>query len=237
MRKFIFQIVVALLFFNAVNAQDNGIVVRGKWADQVSITDVNGRPFENIYENVNGTPYFNEKYKLANIKLNQGKGRTFAGVQTRIDLVTQQVHFISSNGVEGFLFAGMVKEVTYEDTTTDGIISYKFLTGFPAVDKQTDQNFYLVLSEGRCSFLKSIVKKVNERKNELSGEVAKDLETYEDYYFYVNGFMKRWKKDKDFVLAELADKQKEINQYVLTNKVNFKNADQVAKLVKYYNSL
>ncbi len=237
MPRSIFQIVIAVLFINAVQAQGNGVVIRGNWADQISITDVNGRPFENIYNNVSGTPYFDEKYKFANIKLSQGQGRTFVGVKTRIDMVTQEVHFISSNEVEGFLFAGMVKEVTYDDTTTDGIIPYKFVTGFPAVDKQTNQNFYLVLSEGRCSFLKSIIKKVSERKNELSGEIAKDMETYEDYYLYIKGVMKRWKKDKDFILAELTDKQKEITQYILTNKVNFKNADQVTKLLKYYNSL
>jgi hypothetical protein len=183
---------------NFIAAQNNGVVIGGKWADQVSITDVNGRPFDNIYENVNGSPYFDEKYKFASIKLNQGKERTFVGVKTRIDMVTQQVHFISSNGVEGFLFAGMAKEVTYQDTTAEGIIPYKFLTGFPAIDKQTDQHLYLVLSEGRCSFLKSVSKKVNERKNELSGEAVKEFETYEDYYLFINGVMKRWKKDKDF---------------------------------------
>lgn len=93
------------------------------------------------------------------------------------------------------------------------------------------------MAEGRCSFLKSIYKRVSEKKTELSGEVVKEFETYEDYYLIINGVMKRWKKDKDFILAELTDKQAQVNQYLLSNKVNFKNAEQVTKLLNYYNSL
>lgn len=206
------------------------------WSDQVYISDVNGQPIKQKYVDVNGSPYFNDVFKVANIVLTKGN-KVLVNVKTRIDLADQETHFISANGVEAFMFAGMVKEITYADTTADGILFYKFQTGFPAIDRQTVNNFYLVLAEGRCSFLKSIYKRVSEKKTELSGEVVKEFETYEDYYLIINGVMKRWKKDKDFILAELTDKQAQVNQYLLSNKVNFKNAEQVTKLLNYYNSL
>lgn len=235
MRK---QFILALMVFiyaRHMNAQSNGVVVGGKWADQVSISDVNGRPFENRYADVNGSPYFNEVYKFANIKLSQG--RSFTNIKSKIDLAAQELYFITSNGAEAFIQAGMVKEVSYADTTPGGILYYKFQTGFPAADKQTGNNFYQLLSEGRCSFIKAITKTIAEKKNELSGEVSKDFETTENYYLFVNGEMKRLKKDKGFIMAVLSDRQPQLSQFIDANKLNFKNTDHLVKLFNYYNSL
>lgn len=220
---------------NLVYAQNNGVVIGGKWADQVSITDVNGRPFESKYTDVSGTPYFTDQYKIAAIQLKEGK--RFPNVRTRIDILSQEMHFLSSNGVEGYISAGMVKEISYADTIPTGIIFYKFQTGFPAADKQTENNFYQVLAEGKCGLLKSISKSISERKNELSGEVVKEFETTENYYLFAKGNMKRIKKDKDFFIAELSDKQNQIVQFIQSNKLNFKNNDHIVKLMNYYNSL
>lgn len=220
---------------NLVYAQNNGVVIGGKWADQVSITDVNGRPFESKYVDIAGSPYFTDAYKTASIQLKQGK--TFTNVRTRIDMVSQEIHFLSSNGVEGYIESGMVKEVSYTDTTTSGIVSYKFQTGFPSVDRQTVNNFYQILAEGKCGLLKSISKSISERKNELSGEVVKEFETTENTYLFIKGVMKRIKKDKDFFVTELSDKQKEISGFIQSNKLNFKSNDHLIKLINYYNSL
>jgi hypothetical protein len=216
-------------------SQANGVVVGGKWANQVAISDVNGRPFENIYNDVSGTPYFNASFKAATITLK--RGAIFKDVLTRIDLVSQQVHFLSSDNIEGFIEIGNVKEVSYTDTSISGIQFYKFQSGFPLIDKQDQRNFYQVLAEGKCGLVKSITKSISERKNELSGEVAKEFETTENFYFFVKGELKRLKKDKDFVMAELADKPLPVNRFVLDNKINFKNIDQIVKLLNYYNTL
>ena len=49
--------------------------------------------------------------------------------------------------------------------------------------------------------------------------------------------MKRLKKDKDFVLAELADKQQPVYKFFLDKKINVKNTDQLIQLINYYNTL
>ena len=235
MKNCIYQICILFVCLGSVKAQSNGFVVGGKWADQISITDVNGRPFQNRYADVAGTPCFNAEYKFANITLAQG--RTFVNVKMKIDLVSQETRFVSSNGVEGYISTGMVKEIKFADTTVEGIILYTFRTGFPSVDKQNENNFYQVLAEGKCGFVKSISKRVNERKSELSGEIDKDFETTENYYLFIKGEMKRLKKEKDFILAELSDKRTEVNQYVQSNKLNLKSNDHIVKLLNYYNAL
>ena len=211
------------------------LTVNGKWAPQIFIADLNGMPIRNQYPDVNGSPYYIPEYKSATITLKEGK--VFSNVKMRIDMVAHETYFLSSNGTEGYVAMGMIKEISYADTGSEGIVLHKFQTGFPAIDQQTPFHFYQVLAEGKCSLLKSIIKKVAERKNELSGEIVKEFETYEGYYLFSKGNMKRLKKDKDFILAELSDKQVQVNQFILANKLNLKNNDHLVKLLSYYNSL
>ena len=182
-----------------------------------------------------GTPYFNDTYKFSNILLKSG--RTFLNVKARIDLVIQGIFFISSNGIEINIDPGIAKEISYTDTTSEGMLFYKFKTGYPAIDKQNSNNFYLIMAEGRCSFLKSIIKKVAERKDVVFGDRDQDFDTYENYYFFSKGEMKRLKRDKDFILGELSDKEEQVNQFIQSNKISFKNNEQLVKLINYYNTL
>lgn len=203
--------------------------------DKLSITDVNGQPIGNLYPGVEGSPYFTEDYKYSVITLKQG--RVFTKVKARIDMVTHTIHFISVNNMPIVLEKGTVREISFADTTEAGVTQYLFRTSYPAVDKLSGDNFYQVIEDGRIAFLKSITKKVTEKRNELSNEMIKEFENYEEYYLFSKGAMKRWKKDKDFFLAEMADKQTEITQFIADNKTNFRNVESVAKLVKYYNGL
>ncbi len=215
--------------------QNNGVVVEGKWASQIYVSDVNGRPFKNRNEDVSGSPFFDENFKYADIILT--RGRKFTGVKTRIDMSTQAVHFISTNGIEIMMDAGGAKEVSYADTTAEGILFYKFRTGYPSIDMKTANNFYQVLSEGNCTLLKSIEKKVSTRKNDISGEIFKDYETSETPYLFMKGEMKRLKKDKDFLLGELSDKQVQLAEFMQSQKLSVRNIEHIARLVNYYNSL
>jgi hypothetical protein len=74
-------------------------------------------------------------------------------------------------------------------------------------------------------------------KNEMSGEVSSQFDTYEDNYLHVKYEMKRVKKDKEYILNLLADKRKEMEVYAADQKLNFKSLDSIKKLIDYYNSL
>ena len=223
------------MFGSKLLTQKDGLGINGKWFNHISVSNRKETPFENRYAKPSGTPYFNETYKFSNIFLKSG--RTFLNVKARIDLVIQGIFFISSNGIEINIDPGIAKEISYADTTIDGTIFYKFKTGYPPVDKQNSNNFYLVMAEGRCSFLKSIIKKVAERKDVVFGDRDQDFDTYESYYLFNKGEMKKLKRDKDFILAELSDKQEQVNQFLQSNKINLKNNEQLAKLINYYNTL
>lgn len=208
---------------SSVVAWGNYITETGRWDGQVFV------------RGTKGTPFFNETYKYATVRMKQG--RKLENTRVKLDLVTQELVVEVANGIETNLSAGMVSELSYADTTASGIVFYTFKTGFPAVDKQNEKNFYLVLSEGRCSLVKAIVKKAIERRNEISGEVVKEFESTEQTYLFTKGEMKVFKKDKDFILSVLADKKAELNQYLTEHATNFRNQEHMIRLLNYYNSL
>ncbi len=235
MRKFITFSFCLILSTYTIHAQSNGVVVPGKWSDQIFITDVNGRPFENKYGDYTGSIYNNDAYTLSDVVLNDG--RKFHHVKTKIDFLSQQMIFMSSEGKVGILGNGSVKEIAYYTTLGSTSPDLTFRTGFPKIDLLTPNNFYQVLADGKCVLLKSISKFLTENKNELSGEISRTIETVENIYVFFDGKMTRLKKDREAVLDILIDKRKELIKFKEENNLDLKKNDDLVKLVMKYNTL
>jgi hypothetical protein len=234
-RIIIIIIVSAIISAIKVNAQSNNISTTGKWGQQIFISDVNGRAFVNKYADVNGSAYLFPNFKFATILLKDG--RAYKNVNARLNLVEHEVNFIASNGEEGYIGKGMVSSIQFNDTTKEGVKEYLFQTGFSPVDNQTVIHFYQVLVSGKTSLLKSINKSIDERVNELSGEKSKEFAVRENLYILTGGAIKRIKKDAGFFLNTMADQKDAINQFINSNKLNFKSEEQLKKLVEFYNTL
>jgi len=236
MRKYIF-IIVALQFIaiDYLQAQANSVSTTGKWGQQIFLSDVNGRAFENKYADINGSAYLFPDFKFATIEL--ADGRKYANVKARLNLVEHEVNFIASNGEEGYIGKGMVKSFLINDTTRQGIKTYSFQTGFPKTDNQTVIHFYQILASGKIALVKSINKNIEERLNELSGEKSKEFAVRENLYLLIGGELKRVKKEASFFLSAMEDKKDLVSQFISSNKLNFKTEDQLLRVVEYYNSL
>lgn len=181
-----------------------------------------------------GSPYFPETYQSATITLKQG--RILSNVKARVNMVSMEANILS-NGFETTLASNLIKEIAFSDTSDNKITSFRLKNGFPPVDKLPAAQIYLVLADGKCSFLKAITKKVTEHRNQLTSQDEKDYETVEEYYLFANGSMKRWKKDRDFMLAELADQKDKLELFIREHKTSFRSEESVAQLVNYYNTL
>ncbi len=205
------------------------------WDDQFIIVDKNGGSFHSYYEGIDGTPFFIEKFKFSTIKLVSGE--VFNNVTARLDLYKQIIQIKLNGDTVKAGLPGNITEIIFYDTIQSVPHSYKFQSGYPEIDDLNKNNFYQVLSDGKVTMLKSTVKKINKTKNEMSGEVGNQFDTYEDHYLFIKYEIKRIKKDKEYLLNLLADKRKELETYVAGQKLNFKSMDSIKKLIDYYNSL
>lgn len=230
-----------LLFFTScvgvfqMNAQSNAISTTSKWGQQIFLSDVNGRAFENKYSDISGSAYLFPNFKYATIVLRDG--RSYKKVQARLNLVEQEVNFIASNGEEGYIGKGMVSSIQFNDTSKEGIKEYLLQTGYSPVDNQTAIHFYQVLVSGKLSLLKSIQKSIDERVNELSGERSKEFAVRENLYVLREGTLKRIKKEAGFFLNYMKDQNEAVSQYLVNNKLHCKNEEQIKQLLNFYNKL
>jgi hypothetical protein len=207
----------------------------GKWDSQIYISDVNGRPVSNRYSDVNGFPFVFEHFKAGDIELKNG--RKFAGVPLKLDVVTHEIVFTSSNSEAGVISSDFVQAVSVNDTVASVIQNHVYRTGFPSIDNYKSREFCEVLADGKITLLKTIRKAVDTRRNDLSGEVYKEFVLYEDVYVYQNGEMKRLKKDKDFLLMLMQDQRVKMEEYLRKDKKNLKNLQILAETFRYYNQL
>jgi hypothetical protein len=208
---------------------------RVNWDDQFIIVDKNGGSFHSYYEGIQGHPFFIENFRSSTIKL--ASGLEFNNVIARLDLYKQMIQVQLNGDTVKTILPGNIAEVIFYDTVQSLPLGYKFQTGYPGIDNLTKNNFYQVLSDGKATLLKSSIKKINKTKNEMSGEISSQFDVYEDHYLYVKYEMKRVKKDKEYLLALLADKRKELEIYMTAQKLNIKSMDSIKKLIDYYNSL
>lgn len=205
------------------------------WMNDLIISDYNGRPFKLYYEGVQGSPFLFDEWKLADITLS--KGKKFEKIKARVDLCSQEAHFITRNNVEIVTPNGLVTEIALFDSTTAGMDTIRLKTGFPTIDNQNENNFYELLSDGRAQLVKSIRKKIVEKKNDVSGQVEREFDFYEDYYVFNNGVLKKIRRDKSSVLDLLNDQKVKIEEFIKSNGINLKRADGLIRLFDYYNSL
>ncbi len=234
-KKTILALTIYLMSIQMGMTQANTIGTTGKWGSQIFLSDVNGRAFENKYADITGSPYFFPAFKFSSIEMTDG--RKYINIKAKINLVEQEVEFISASSQEGYIGKGLVSVISFNDTVKQEIKKFTFQTGFPGIDNQTSIHFYQVLCNGKVTFLKSINKMIEERNNELSGEKSKDFVVRENWYVFQNGTMKRVKKEQTFFASVFADKTNPFITYVKEQKVNFKNEEQLIKMIDYLNGL
>ena len=204
-----------------------------RFSNEVTIRDVYGQPFKNSYAEVKGSPYFVDDWLASSVTL--ANGAKAEKIPARLDLVAQELHFTSVDKQDWVFYSQFIKEVEFADSLSGN--NFKFITGLPAIDNQKQSNFYLVLSEGPMSLLKSIRKVISVTKDDISGEIDKKFDVYEDLYLFDGKEIKRVRKERQFILTVLSGKKAQIETFLKTNSINFKNTQDIVKLFEFYNSL
>jgi hypothetical protein len=204
-------------------------------ARSIRVFDEDGKAFVNPYRDVAGSPYLKDTWSRAVLRLN---GKVIVpDVKVRLDLKTQQWHFLDSINVERLVAPGIVREVLMDDSSGAELKTTVFRSGFPPVDSRKITDFYQIMSDGKVQLLHSMLKIINIDKDEMSGSVQMEFVLYEDYYLFSDGKMWRFKKDRSEVLNLLADKKEKIQAFTDQNHLKLKSVDELKQVIDYYNTL
>ena len=201
----------------------------------IRVFDEDGKSFVNPYHDVAGSPYLRDTWTHAAMRLN---GNVIVpDMRVRLDLKSQQWHFLDSGNTERLVPVGLVREVLMDDSSGAEVKTSVFRAGFPPIDNRKNTDFYQVVSDGKVLLLHFMVKTINTDKDEMAGTVQMEFVLYEEYYLFGGGKMWRVKKDKSEVLNQLADKKEKIQAFIDENHLKLKSVDELKKVIDYYNTL
>jgi hypothetical protein len=209
--------------------------VQDDFQHKINLYDVNGRPIANEAPETQGSPLFVTKWKPGWIRL--ADSRFFPGVQLKLDLQKQVVHYKRGDGDDIEVEPGQVKELAILDTVAGVAVLYQFVSGFQPIDNQTAISFYLLLDSGGICLFESLRKELKQDKDDFSGETHREYAFYSDYYVFHRGQMVRIKKDLKFFVELTNDKHDQMEDYLKKNKVSFKSAEDIRQFIHYYNGL
>src|ERR1700761_8384739 len=105
-KKFIFSLLMIGCIVRA-NAQD-GFVSQSTTLTY-DVFDKNGKSFVNPAPDVAGSPFLKDDWKIATLILNNN--RRYDSVKARLNLSSQEIHFLSPQNNELALAKGYIKEV------------------------------------------------------------------------------------------------------------------------------
>jgi uncharacterized spore protein YtfJ len=188
--------------------------------------DIQGKAIkENKDEGVDGSPYMADSWAVGSASVEKG---TYNNIKLKYDLKNDIPVFAGKDDAP-MNFADPVKTFTINHKT--------FANGFPAIGAQGKNSYYEVISAGKVKLLKHYAKRIQENKTYGTNATTREYIATEAYYVLKNDQINLLKPDKKAILEIMADKAAQIDSYLKTNKVNFKNDESLKQLFDYYNGL
>ncbi|MBA9079428.1 hypothetical protein [Rufibacter quisquiliarum] len=189
-----------------------------------------------MYSGATGSPYLYNDWTNGTVTLKDGT--TYQGLNLLYDQQKDELIFsIDKNRMQTFMHP--VHEFILQVANGSGAAytEKKFRNGFASVDGANGNSFYEVLAEGKVQLLKRTTKTIVEERAPGATIATKQIKPTMRYYMTTpTGFVKI-RKDKKEILAVLKDKSTEIAKFAENNNLSFKEDEDLAKLVTYYNSL
>ncbi|HEV8285509.1 MAG TPA: hypothetical protein VGQ09_14440 [Chitinophagaceae bacterium] len=194
---------------------------------------VGGEPFvfAKFARLVEGSPYFREEWMKGNVILN-GE-RQYAGVNLKLDLFDNEVHYQDQKGNEMIATAPIQKVVLFDSVTQQ---VFNFINSAYLQTNNRVNGWYQILSEGKVSLFKQIDKQMHETKPYGSATIEQSIITVFHYYVLYNGRFTEIKKIKE--LPEIfSDKKQDIAQYIKSKSLSGKTDDDFEMVINYFNGL
>jgi hypothetical protein len=199
--------------------------------------DLQGKPYmEQSYTEIDGNPFLINNWADGNIDFVNGKTGV---VKVKYDLVKDVLLFQHKGDSTAMYFVDQVKGFTLTNSfiNESSIIPLVFNSGYPAIDIQTTASFYQVIAPGKVQLLRHYRKAIRTDQAFNSATVTKTFAFTDLYYLYADNKISRIKPSQKSILAAMANKSTEIQAYLKTTTVDYKNDAALAKLFNYYNSL
>lgn len=203
--------------------------------DNSFLNDANGRPLLLRSEYlIEGSPFFNQDYCIADLKVRNGK--YYQGIKVKLNLQQNLVIYDAGDGKEIAAITPIEKIIFVN--CADPPRNQVLLSGFPPVDGQTVNSFYVLLDSGRVTLLKHIGVNYRDVKYYGSNQTTRVFEQKETLYAYQpHKGMMRLAKEAAAVLSLLSDQRKAVEAFLRNNTLTCRKETDLVKVFRFYNAL
>ncbi|WP_298416906.1 hypothetical protein [uncultured Kordia sp.] len=191
-------------------------------------------PYQIDWDNVKGSPYLNEKYKVATFFVGD---KSFGNILMRLNTYTDEIELLPEE-------EGQETEALMKVTNSKVVFGNKTLKVYAYNDENgyEKQGYFLVLSDQKeVSLL--LRKKCKFSPNEKAltanqADRAAKFTQYDRYYIVKNGDKPvEVVAKKKAVIKLFPEKADEIKKYIKSEKLKLKRQEDFAKLITYISSI
>lgn len=201
------------------------------------VFDGNGKPlYWGSAYTAEGSPYFYDDYRRADIILKSGK--IYTGIKVKFNLLERQVQYLSKDSTE------MVTDLAVESIKFTSISENNDTLG---IAKLVSNNgilnspgavVYEVIDSGKVSLLKKITVTYRDETQYGSTKTTRYfIRKDNEYFVFVNDEYKKLEKSRAFLTTLLQDQKSEVDDFINKNKINCKSLKGCQQVIRYYNSL
>lgn len=190
-------------------------------------------PYEIDWENVKGSPYLYEKYKVGTFFVGD---KSYGNVLMRLNTYTDEIELLPEEGGEAEALMKVANsKLTFENKTLK-VYAYNDEEGYEK------QGYFLVLSESESVSLllrKKCVFSPNEKALTANQADRAAKFTQYDRYFIVKDGSKPIEiaPKKKAIIKLFPEKADEIKKYIKSEKLKLKRQEDLAKLITYIGTL
>lgn len=195
--------------------------------------------YDNRYEGVKGTPFFNEEWSKTTITA----GNTlFSNLDVKYDVLENKILYRDREGKDFVLQPYKVDSFVLTDNKTKQEYSFRKFPALAAQDELLAKRFSVVLYDGKQVQLVMVpekhLAKADYKGAYNSGNKYDEFINLETFYFIGPGNkVSKTKLNKKNLLKVLPDKQDKVQEFISTNNLDLNTGAGWAKALAYYESL
>lgn len=218
MKNITTTIFVLFLFIGIANAQ--------------YLHDLQGKPLSEMsYTDVVGTPYLYDGWTKGTVEL--VNGTFYKDLDLKFSLLKDELFFKNTKDDAMLAFVLPVKSFLFEVGAQKNL----YRNGFPEVDNFNKTAYYQVLFDGNLKLLFKSYKTISEIKPYNSATTEKRFADNYSYYVLKDGKMNKIRPSKKEFLELFKNKTAEIDQFIKTEKIDFKNNQDLSRMLEFYSAL
>ncbi len=201
----------------------------------INLVDVNGKPFNTAFTDVDGSIFLTDEWQWANLQLSN-YGNVY-NAKIRVNLLNNYLHFIDLNGVERYKEASDISTISILNKQGgDSVIAVLKVQVFE-VNKINQYFFCEQLTTAPMTMLKKLSKKIVTNKNDFTREISNKIVLSQNYFIDYNNKITEVKLKESYLNELMESYWAKVEAYVNKENLSIKKTLHLVKIINYFNSI